>query len=74
MPRGISPGITCSSPPANVEPHKSAPLHNHGFTGRDYLYRGILMLHAAKREGKPPDEVVLGQFLIRGLLRTWLRH
>jgi len=27
--------------------------HNHGFTGRDYLYRGILMLHAAKREGKP---------------------
>ena len=25
------------------------------------------MLHAAKREGKPPDEMVLGQFLIRGL-------
>jgi len=25
------------------------------------------MLHVAKREGKPPDEMVLGQFLIRDL-------
>jgi hypothetical protein len=40
------------------------------FTGRDYLYRGILMLHAANREGKPPEELVLDQFLIKELIRT----
>jgi hypothetical protein len=34
------------------KPHKSAPLHNYGFTGRDFLYRGILMLHAVCGEGK----------------------
>src|ERR1019366_3646675 len=38
------------------QPHNSAPLHTYGFTGRDFLYRGIPMLHAVCGEGKlrPP--------------------
>jgi hypothetical protein len=27
------------------------------------------MLHAAKKEGKAPNEMVLGQFLIKDILR-----
>ena len=29
------------------------------------------MLHAAHREGKPPGDMVLGQFLMRGFTRMW---